>query len=391
MSLSEGDGSTKTMTFRITASPQASSRITVDWETSIAQDDNATAGSDFRQARGTAEFLANESVDTFTVTIIGDNMPEPDESFTVTLSNPSTGAQIGNGTAKGTITNDDGIGLSISTARLNEGDTGDNPNITFTVNIVPPSSTQITYDWTTSDESGTNVAIAGTDYTAGSGNDIPIPANNSTSTFTVELIGDEDPESDETFTVTLSDVKGTGARLITASAQGIITNDDGSGLSIAVANLIEGAHGVRSRMAFIISIDPPVNAPITFDWRTSDSVGTNAATAGTDYTATTQTGERIPVNASSHTIRVPIIGDNIPEHDETFTVTLSNVSGAALITASAQGTITNDDGSLLSIESESINEGADGANTTMTFTVTATPPAASSFSVEWGRRYSRRC
>ena len=294
VSLLEGNGSTKTMTFRVTASPQASSRITVDWETSIAQDDNATAGSDFRQASGTAEFLATESADTFTVTIIGDDMPEPDESFTVTLSNPSTGAQIGNGTAKGTITNDDGIGLSISTARLNEGDTGDNPNMTFTVDVVPPSSTQITYDWTTSDDAGTNAATAGTDYTARSGNDISIPANSPTSTFTVALIGDDAPESDETFTVTLSDVKGTGARLITASAQGIITNDDGSGLSIAAANLIEGAHGVTSQMAFIISIDPPVNNPISFDWRTSNDAGDNAATAGTDYTATTQTGVGIP-------------------------------------------------------------------------------------------------
>ena len=355
----------------------------MNWETSIAQDDNATEGSDFRQASGTAEFLATESADTFTVTIIGDNTPEPDESFTVTLSNPSTGAQIGNGTAKGTITNDDGIGLSISTARLNEGTTGETPNMTFTVDVVPPSSTEITYDWTTSDDAGTNAATAGTDYSAGSGNDISIPANSPTSTFTVALIGDDAPESDETFTVTLSDVKGTGARLITASAQGIITNDDGSGLSIAAANLIEGAYGVRSQMAFIISIDPPVNAPITFDWRTSDDAGTNAATAGTDYSTTTQTGERIPAGASSHPIRVPIIGDNIPEHDETFTVTLSNVSGAALITASAPGTITNDDGSLLSIESESINEGVDGATTTMTFTVTADPPATSSFSVSW--------
>ncbi len=55
--------------------------------------------------------------------------------------------------------------------------------MTFTVAVVPPSSTQITYDWATSDDAGTNAASAGTDYTAGSGNDITIAANSPTSTF----------------------------------------------------------------------------------------------------------------------------------------------------------------------------------------------------------------
>ena len=49
----------------------------------------------------------------------GDDIAEFNETFTVTLSNPSAGAQIlPNTTAQGTITNDDGTGLRIADIRV---------------------------------------------------------------------------------------------------------------------------------------------------------------------------------------------------------------------------------------------------------------------------------
>ena len=61
-------------------------------------------------------------------------------------------------------------------------------------------------------------------------------------TFTVALIGDDIPEPDETFTVTLSEITGTGASISSDAnvAKGTITNDDGSELSIAAGTLPEG-------------------------------------------------------------------------------------------------------------------------------------------------------
>ena len=60
---------------------------------------------------------------TIEVDIVGDNTPEFDETFTVTLSNPSADTQIStsNGSATGTITNDDGTGLRIDAVNLAEG------------------------------------------------------------------------------------------------------------------------------------------------------------------------------------------------------------------------------------------------------------------------------
>src|SRR3989442_721280 len=43
------------------------------------------------------------------------------------------------------------------------------------------------------------------------------------------------------------------------------------------------------------------------------------------------------------TVEVPIIGDLIPEGDETFSLNISNAQNAVIGTASAMGTILNDD------------------------------------------------
>ena len=122
-----------------------------------------------------------------------------------------------------------------------------------------------------------------------------------------------------------------------------------------------------------------------FDFATSVE-STDNATVGTDFETTSRTGETIVADAPNYTFNVPITGDNTPEPDETFTVTLSNVTTSIVpIDLIATGTIENDDGSLVTIASSSnLAEGADTETGTMTFTVTAAPPAGTGgFTVEW--------
>ena len=47
------------------------------------------------------------------------------------------------------ITNDDGTGLSIEAVSMNEGANDSNTDMTFTVTTIPPSSSQITFNWQT--------------------------------------------------------------------------------------------------------------------------------------------------------------------------------------------------------------------------------------------------
>jgi uncharacterized repeat protein (TIGR01451 family) len=79
--------------------------VTVSYATANG---TATAGSDYSAASGTLSWAAGDGANkTITVGITGDTVDEPNETFTVTLSNPTGGAALGTASATVTITDDD--------------------------------------------------------------------------------------------------------------------------------------------------------------------------------------------------------------------------------------------------------------------------------------------
>src|SRR5262249_22304527 len=63
----------------------------------------ALAGSDYTAVSGTLTFAPGETTKTIIVQALDDTLFEPSETFTVTLSNPSSGVTISDGLAAGTI------------------------------------------------------------------------------------------------------------------------------------------------------------------------------------------------------------------------------------------------------------------------------------------------
>ena len=104
-SLSEGAaGGTAQMLFTLSLSaPAPAGGVTVTWATA---DGTAVAGSDYTAGAGTVTIVEGATSVTIGVDVLGDDETEPDESFSVTLSNP-VGATLGKAQATGTIVNDD--------------------------------------------------------------------------------------------------------------------------------------------------------------------------------------------------------------------------------------------------------------------------------------------
>ena len=134
----EGQSGTTPFTFTVTRTGDTSSANSVSWSLA-GSGANPASASDFvggALPSGTVSFAAGETSKTITVNVSGDTVVESDEGFTVTLSNPSTGATLGTASAIGTIRNDDAAPsvLSIATASADkaEGQSGTTP-FTFTV------------------------------------------------------------------------------------------------------------------------------------------------------------------------------------------------------------------------------------------------------------------
>jgi hypothetical protein len=136
VSANEGNGGTTIFTFTVTSSlPAPAGGITFDIATAdgTAQDDNpASEDNDYVANSATGQTItAGNTTKTFQVTVNGDTLVEPNETFFVNISNVS-GATIADGQGQGTIQNDDAANLVISQVYPGGGNSG----ATFTHDFV---------------------------------------------------------------------------------------------------------------------------------------------------------------------------------------------------------------------------------------------------------------
>ena len=117
---------------------------------------------------------------------------------------------------------------------------------------------------------------------------------------------------------------------------------------LTVAAMLSAADQVASvgnsgptELVFDVQLDSGTVNPVTVDYRTVDGT----ATAGADYLA--QSGRlTFPAFATSQQVRITILPDSGVQPDQTFSLVLSNPTGAALATPAATGTIRHDSGAV---------------------------------------------
>jgi predicted extracellular nuclease len=222
VTLAEGNSGTTDFTFTVTRSGGDDGTVSADYTVNLPGGAGGADGSDVSGTLGgTVTFLDGETSKTITVTVNGDMAEEPNENFTVTLSNPQGGVTISDDTGAGTITNDDSPPVvSIGDSSVVEGADGVS-YLVFTLTLDHSSTSTVTVDFATADGSAT----AGSDYVGHSGQ-VSFAPGETSQTVSIPIIGDTDIEANETFTVTLTNpVNGS---VGDDSATGTITNDDGS-------------------------------------------------------------------------------------------------------------------------------------------------------------------
>jgi hypothetical protein len=208
-----GNGGTRATGFTVTLSAPSDRPVTVAYATANG---TATAGGDYQAASGTLIIPAGQTTGTVTVPVIGDRLPEPDETFFVDLSG-ATNAAIADGQAVGTIL-DDEPRISITDVTKAE---GKRTLFTFTVTLSAPYDQPVTMSFQTAD----GTATAGdTDYVARAGT-LTFAPGETTKTITIEVKGDGKREADETFYLDLSGLSGN-ALFTRKRGTGTVLNDD---------------------------------------------------------------------------------------------------------------------------------------------------------------------
>jgi photosystem II stability/assembly factor-like uncharacterized protein len=228
-------------------------------------DGTAIAGQDYTSTSGTLNFSNGETSKTLQIPIADDATTEPDETFTVALSNAASLEALGPPSTL-TVTIQDRsttLFLGISNASVIEGNTGSTTNALFTVNLSAATGRSISVDYATSNLSafgGAACGTAGVDYETTSGT-LSFPAGTTSLTIPVKVCGDTSAEANEMFRVTLSN--GVNALLLPNQGFGVITNDDV--LSLLLEDLGQAPNQAAALDA-LLSVRDPFRIVTIPDW-----------------------------------------------------------------------------------------------------------------------------
>ncbi|PCH99900.1 MAG: hypothetical protein COB79_06460, partial [Zetaproteobacteria bacterium] len=138
-----------------------------------------------------------------------------------------------------------------------------------------------------------------------------------------------------TLTYNVSDAAGNAAATVTRTVNVVAIPPT---LSIASASVAEGSTLGATSLNFTVTLSAASTSTVTVSYTTSDAT----ALSTTDYTAANTT-LTISAGNTVGTITILINADTSYEANETLTLTLSNATVATIATASATGTILNDD------------------------------------------------
>ncbi|ODB86577.1 hypothetical protein A3195_13330 [Candidatus Thiodiazotropha endoloripes] len=278
-------------TISVSRSGGSSGSVGVSYATS---DSTATAGEDYTAASGSVNFADGGTSGSFQVTLLDDSEYEGDERVTLTLSNPTGGAVLG------------------QTAQV---------DLVITEDDAAPASGLLVF----------------------SASDLGADEADGLIEVTVERhLDDSSYEADETLMVTLSTPTGGAVLGTPASAVVTLSSDDpipamGS-LQFSLSEYQLNEDGGTATIA--VSRSGGSSGTVGVSYASSDST----ATAGEDYTAASGSVS-FADGVTSGSFQVTLLDDSEYEGDERITLTLSNPTGGAVLgpTAQVDLVITEDD------------------------------------------------
>ncbi len=320
INITEG-ATANTVTLTATLSSAATAATTVPYTIT----GTATTGTDFTVTPAAFNFAVGATTATITITVIDDQLDEPEtpETVIVTLNPAATVATLGaNASQTVNIVDNDPVGviptvtLGANPINITEGATANTVTLTATLSAAATAATTIPYTITGTATSGTDFTVAPAAFNFAVGA--------TTATITVTVIDDliDEPAAPETVIVTLNPAAGVATLGANASQTVNISDNDPVDqtptVTLGVGNLTVTEGGSRVVTATLsAAATTALSIPYTIS---------GTATNGTDFTVTPATFN-FAVGATTATITVNTIDDAVIEATETVIVTLGTATG----------------------------------------------------------------
>jgi hypothetical protein len=390
----EGSGINSEWSFTVSRSALPIGSASVDWAVDFRQ---ADSGDFVGPTSGTIVLADGESTRRLQVTVLGDTLYEPDESFAIALSRASaadgvTAMPVGV-PASATIQNDDTgsamLSIALTSSGAPEGDSGSHDDI-FTVTRSINLGFAVSVNWAVQPAGSGAERVNDADFRDGflPQGVVSFAAGETTTRISVPIRGDTADESNERYEVVLSNpvsIDGPSA-ISTAVASGSIVNDDLRSFQIT-ASTPEAQEGSPTENSLQFTVTRAGNIHTlgaSLDWQVSG--GTLSAF---DFANGALPGGQLVFlpGQATRTFSVVLGEDSVPEPDERIGLSFSNaLIGGQPASAQYEGTLPvvrdNDVEYQVIGETSSRVEGNSGV-TSFGFLVTRSGTALEAVSLPW--------
>ena len=368
--------------------PNYQDPVSFDWTT--RDDGSATEGVDYEATASSFTFAPGVTRLLSGIVITSDTVPEPDETFSIVLSN-LTNAVPGDTTGTVTIRDDEldyGVTMFGTPGEFVEGE-----EVAFTLRRIPsiPASEFSSHILPSYpcfqavrclDLNGTpgNTALT-LDLEVTQVGDFASQALPATVTFDpgerfaiVRIPTDDDSQTEAAGAITVRILSGSG---YTTEFVGTVATATASILDNDLAISIDDAQAAESagQMEFTVRLSAPAPRRVTVNAATVDGVATShanvtATSLGRDFEAKSET-ITFEVGEQQKTFSVNLVDDSIQEMDETFSVVLSDPSqGPSLADDTAEGAIIDDEQPMVASVSRTYSIVDEGQAGVVSFMVT---------------------
>ncbi|MEG3987652.1 FG-GAP-like repeat-containing protein, partial [Microcoleus sp. S28C3] len=335
-SIAEGNSGTTPVTFTVTRSGGIDTASSVTYAiggtaTNSSDYNNIGGTSGVTSITGTVNFAAGETSKTITLDVLGDAIIEPDETITVTLSNPVAPGPtptITAVTATTTIGNDDTAGVTINPASgLVTTEAGD--SATFTVQLNSQPSANVSLGLSSSNPAEATVSSNSLSFT---------PANwNQPQTVTVTGVDDSAADGSKTYNIVTAATVSTDTNYSNLNPDDVsASNSDNEtpGLTINPTSTIATEGGATG--SYRVQLNTQPTAPVTINLATGSQLQ--------PITALTFTATNWNV---AQTVAVAAVDDNAVEGNHAgaidHTATSSDVNYNSITISPVSVAITDND------------------------------------------------
>ena len=349
--------------------------VSFDWSVQHS----STSTDDFAGAlAGTQLIRAGDTSTTISIDTSDDSIYETDENFSLIITNV-TGATPSSLTASGSIIdNDPQPSVTLLSFEQDYSITAEGTSLTYRLQISKASATNVSFDWSvqhssTSTDDFTG-ALAGTQL---------IRAGDTSTTISIDTSDDSIYETDENFSLIITNVTGATPSSLTASGS-IIDNDPQPSVTLLSFEQDYSITAEGTSLTYRLQISKASATNVSFDWFVQHS-----STSTDDFTGALAGTKKIIAGSTTTDIVIDTSDDTLYEGDEEFMLNITNVIGATPDNLAARGSIIDNDAqpsvTLLSFEQDySIT--AEG--TSLAYRLQISKASAAGVSFDWFVQHS---